>query len=49
MTLSVCILVATVAFWLLNGGEDAPVVTQALLLAGIVASLLTMPLEKNVE
>ena len=47
MTLSVCILVATLAFWCLNGGENATTLTHALVLGGVIASLLTMPLTKE--
>lgn len=49
MTLSICVLIATLAFWVLNGGEDAPLLTQALVLAGIITTLLTMPLTKETK
>lgn len=46
MTLSLCVAIATLAFYAMNGGAEAPVAVQALTLAGIVASLITMPLTK---
>lgn len=47
MTLSLCIAMATLAFYVLNGGADAPVAVQGLTLAGILAALVTMPLTKK--
>jgi hypothetical protein len=50
MALSLCIAIATLAFNILNGGTDAPIVVHGLTLAGFIAALVTMPLEKkNVE
>ena len=47
MTLSLCVAIATLAFYSLNGGADAPMVVQGLTLSGIVAALITMPLTKG--
>ena len=49
MTLSLCIAMATLAFYVLNGGADATVAVQGLTLAGIIAALVTMPLTKTVK
>ena len=49
MTLSLCIAMATLAFYSMNGGADAPVAFQGLTLAGILAALVTMPLTKAVK
>lgn len=49
MTLSLCVAIATLAFYVLNGGSDAPVAVQGLTLAGIIAALVTMPLTKETK
>ena len=49
MTLSLSIAMATLAFYVLNGGADAPVAVQGLTLAGILAARVTMPLTKTVK
>ena len=49
MTLSLCVAIATLAFYITNGGADAPVAVQGLTLAGILAALFTMPLTKTVK
>lgn len=40
--LSYCVLVGTLLFLWLNGGEDADIVTQALSLCGIITALALM-------
>ena len=47
MTLSLCVAIATLAFYITNGGAEAPIAVQGLTLAGIVASLMTMPMTKT--
>ena len=47
MALSLCIAIATLAFYVLNGGADAPIAVQGLTLSGFIAALLTMPLGKE--
>ena len=44
MTLSLCVAIATLAFYITNGGADAPIAVQGITLAGIIAALVTMPM-----
>lgn len=41
-TLGYCVAIATIAWWCLNGGEDAGTTTWALSLCGIIAALVLM-------
>ena len=45
--LSVAAIIATAAFYCMNGGEDAPIYTQAVVLVGIIISLITMPMKEK--
>jgi hypothetical protein len=44
MTLSLCVAIATLAFYITNGGAEAPIAIQGITLVGILAALFTMPL-----
>jgi len=48
-TLAYCVLVGTLAFLWLNGGEDADITTWALSLVGIITSVVMMATAKEKE
>lgn len=47
--LGYCVLVGTLLFLCLNGGEDADIITQALALGGILTSVVMMATAKEEE
>ena len=48
-TLTACIAVATLLFYILNGGEDAPMSVQLVTLVGILLALLSLLLNTKVH